>query len=156
MKLKLDEMDRAILDCLRRDGRMPAAEIARQLGYVSSRAVRNRIRSLIETGVIAITARAIPRAVGYGIRADIAIEVEPGKVREVAEALAKVDVVYYVAITTGDCDVSAAVVAADIEDLQTFITGTLHSIPGVQRTRTFVLTNILKEICDWPFPAEVP
>jgi Lrp/AsnC family transcriptional regulator for asnA, asnC and gidA len=135
---------------------MSCSEIARRLGSAPARTVRNRIASLVRKQIVAIRAGAIPRTLGYGIRADIAIEVEPGKVREVAEALAEVDVVYYVALSTGDCDVSAAVVAADTEDLQAFLTETLHRIPGVQRTKTFILTDVLKEICDWQVPTKLP
>lgn len=37
-------------------------------------------------------------------------------------------------------------------DLQIIINAKLHSIPGVRKTCTCVLTNILKQNCNWPFP----
>ena len=132
------------------------SEIARQLGYMTPRAVRNRLHRLREESFIAITAGAIPERLGFAISADIAVDVEPGMTEQVAQSLAKLDQVYYVAMTTGDSDISTSVVAASMGDLQTFITDKLHSIPGVRKTRTNVLTQVLKQSCDWPFPENLP
>jgi DNA-binding Lrp family transcriptional regulator len=41
-------------------------------------------------------------------------------------------------------------------DLQTFINDKLHALPGVRKTRTYVLTRVLKQSCDWPFPRRLP
>ena len=32
----------------------------------------------------------------------------------------------------------------------------LHTIPGVRKTRTYVLTHILKQSSNWPFPEKLP
>jgi len=79
MKTKIDDLDRAIHACLREDARMSSSEIARRLGYVSARAVRNRIDHLIERGLIAINAAAVPERLGFPINADVYIEAEPGR-----------------------------------------------------------------------------
>jgi Lrp/AsnC family transcriptional regulator for asnA, asnC and gidA len=156
MKPKVDEVDRAILECLIEDARMQCSEIARRLGYISSRAVRNRLQKLIDEGTIAIKAGAIPEKLGYAISADIAIDVEPGMIRSVAQRLVELDEVIYVALSTGDTDVSASVVVVSMGDLQEFISEELHTIPGVRKTRTYVLTRVLKQSCDWPFPKHLP
>ena len=135
---------------------MQCSEIARRLGYITSRAVRNRLRKLRDEGYIAITAGAIPERLGYAISADIAIDVEPGMTREVAQRLVELEEVNYVALTTGDTDVSASVVVVSMGDLQAFVSDKLHSIPGVRKTRTYVLTKVLKQTCDWPFPERLP
>jgi hypothetical protein len=41
-----------------------------------------------------------------------------------------------------------------VDSLQTYITETIHSIPGVRKTRVYILTRILKRSYDWPFPEE--
>jgi Lrp/AsnC family transcriptional regulator for asnA, asnC and gidA len=156
MRPRVDALDRAILGLLQENARMPAAEMARRLGDVSARTVSNRIQRLTEKGIIAIMAGAIPHALGYNIAADIYIEVEPLKVSEVAEALIKLEPVVYVAVTTGEADLSIQAHAADIQDLQTFITEQVHAISGVRRTKTFVIMQILKQSCDWGFPARLP
>ena len=135
---------------------MQCSEIARRLGYITSRAVRNRLRKLRDEGYIAITAGAIPERLGYAISADIAIDVEPGMTREVAQRLVELEEVNYVALTTGDTDVSASVVVVSMGDLQAFVSDKLHSIPGVRKTRTYVLTKVLKQTCNWPFPERLP
>lgn len=47
MKLRIDEIDRAFLDSLREDARMPSSEIARGLGKMTARVIRNRLDRLI-------------------------------------------------------------------------------------------------------------
>jgi Lrp/AsnC family transcriptional regulator for asnA, asnC and gidA len=156
MKIRIDDVDRAILNCLREDARMPCSEIARNLGYMTSRAVSNRLQKLRDEGYIAITAGAAPEKLGFAISADIAIDVEPGMIQLVAQSLVELDEINYVALTTGDTDVSASVVVVSMAALQEFISDKLHSIPGVRKTRTYVLTKVLKQSCDWPFPEQLP
>jgi DNA-binding Lrp family transcriptional regulator len=156
MKSRIDEVDRAILECLIEDARMQCSEIARRLGYITPRAVRNRLRKLVDDGFISITAGARPEKLGFAISADIAIDVEPGMTQQVAQRLVDLDEVIYVALTTGDTDVSASVVVVSMGALQTFISEKLHTIPGVRKTRAYVLTRVLKQSCDWPFPEMLP
>ena len=85
---KPDRTDWEIITLLNEDGRMPSAEIARRLGNVSARTVTNRIEALTNKGVISIRAVVNPEMVGYDVLADVFIEVEPGRVREVAEKVA--------------------------------------------------------------------
>jgi Lrp/AsnC family transcriptional regulator for asnA, asnC and gidA len=156
MERKPDEMDRRIVDLLLEDGRMPSAEMARRLGKVSARTISSRIDRLVERGLMRVTAVCNPRALGYRIAADISIETEPRKVAEVAERLTQLDRVSYVALVAGDRDVAIQVNVADVEDLQTFISDELQAIPGVRRTKTYLLTRILKDIYEWPIPAHLP
>jgi Lrp/AsnC family transcriptional regulator for asnA, asnC and gidA len=156
MPSRIDEIDRAILKCLQEDARMHASEIARRLGNMTARAVRNRLDRLVSSRYIAINACAVPERLGLPISADIAMDVEPGMIEAVANHLAALEETNYVAMTTGDTDISVSVVAATMADLQNIINTKLHPIPGVRKTRTYVLTNILKQSCNWPFPEELP
>lgn len=156
MHSRIDKIDRAILDCLQEDARMHSSEIARRLGNMTARAIRNRLNRLVRDGYIAINARAVPEKIGLPISADIAMDVEPGMIEEVANRLVALEETNYVAMTTGATDISVSVVAATMGDLQTIINKKLHAIPGVRKTRTYVLTNILKQSCNWPFPEELP
>ena len=156
MKPRVDDLDRAILKCLDEDARMSCAEIARRAGRVPVRTVRSRLRRLIKSGVFSLHAGAVPEALGFGIRADIVIEVEPGKMDEVAARLFELDRVSYVALSSGDLDISAAFVATDVDALRTFVTETIHHIPGIARTRVNVITKVLKRSSKWNFPEELP
>jgi DNA-binding Lrp family transcriptional regulator len=156
MKSRIDYLDRKILDCLQEDPRMRCAEIARRLGTISARGVRNRVDRLINQPLIALSAGAIPEQLGFDISADIYVDVEPGMIQEVVQALMDLDEVIYVAITTGESDISTSVVAENMGNLQAFITENIHSIPGVTKTKTFVLTEVIKNSCNWPFPKKIP
>jgi len=152
----IDDVDRGILDCLRIDARMKSTEIARRLGNMTPRAIRNRLNRLTEEGYISLSACAVPEKLGLPICADIAMEVEPGMIDKVARHLVNLPETNYVAMTTGDTDISVSVVAATLGDLQDIISYKLHTIPGVRKTRTYILTKVLKQSRNWPFPENLP
>ena len=151
----IDNIDYAIITCLQRDSRTPSAEIARQVG-VAERTVRARIERLVDDGMIRLIAIVNPRALGYTVTADVFLEVEIGRVQQVADTVAAFPDVYYVGMTTGDRDVSLQLYAESVDDLYDFVTEKLNRIPGVLRARTFVVPRIVKSISDWSLPEEVP
>lgn len=144
-----DQIDWKIVALLNEDGRMPSAEVARRLGNVSSRTVNNRIKALTEQSIIDIRAVVNPEAVGYGVLADIYLEVEPGRVREIAELVAEFPQTTYVACATGDSDVSISLRVRTIEELFHFVDQKLGKIPGVRRTHSHVLPLKLKDLDTW-------
>jgi len=146
---KPDGTDWEIIALLNKDGRMPSTEIARQLGNVTPRTVNNRIKALTEQGIINIRAVVNPEAVGYAVLADVYIEVEPGRVREVAEMAAQFPQVSYLACATGAIDVSVSLRVRDIEELFNFVTEKLGKIPGVRRTQSYILPLKIKDLDTW-------
>jgi Lrp/AsnC family transcriptional regulator for asnA, asnC and gidA len=146
---KLDRIDWEIIALLNEDGRMPSAEIARRLGDVSARTITNRIEALTKKGIINIRAIVNPETFGYSVLADVFIEVEPGRVREVAEGVAEFSQVSYVACATGDTDISISVRARSIEELFNFTTEKLGKIPGVRRTQSYLLPLKIKDLDTW-------
>ena len=146
---KPDRTDWKIIALLNKDGRMPSAEIARRLGNISARTVTNRIEALTKKGVINVRAIVNPEMVGFGVMADVFIEVEPGRVREVADQVAEFPQVSYVACATGDSDVSISLRVRSIEELFDFVTEKLGKIPGVRRTQSYLLPLKLKDLDTW-------
>jgi Lrp/AsnC family transcriptional regulator for asnA, asnC and gidA len=144
-----DQIDWQIIALLNEDGRMPSAEIARRLGNISSRTVNNRIKALIDQGIIDIRAVVNPAAVGYSVMADIHLEVEPGRVREIAELVADFPQVTYAACATGDSDVCVSLRVRTIEELFHFVDQKLGKIPGVRRTQSYILPLKLKDLDTW-------
>jgi len=155
MAHKIDHIDRAIIYLLLEDGRMSSAEIARRIGDVSERSVRYRMERLIQEGVIHVTAIVNPKAVDFTVTADVFLEVEPGRVLEVARRMAEFACVSYVACSTGDRDVSIQVYARDNEELYRFVTEVVGNVPGVRKTHTVLLPLILKDVYDWQIPESV-
>lgn len=149
---KLDALDAAIVDLLMEDGRMSCAEIARRVGNVTERAVRYRIDRLVRRGVVRIGAIPNPSALGFGVMADVWLEVEPGRIREVAGRMAQFECVSYVACSTGDRDVSIQVVARDNAELYRFVAEVIGKVPGVRKTTTLLVPEILKDVYEWRIP----
>ena len=151
----IDDVDRAIIACLQQDSRTPSAEIARTVG-VAERTVRARIDRLAQDDVIRLVAVINPRALGYSVVADVFLEVEVGRVQEVARYVAGIEEVGYVGLTTGDRDISLQVFAPSVDVLYDFVTEKLNHIPGVVRARTFVIPRVIKSIYQWALPSQLP
>ncbi len=128
---------------------MSSAEIARRLGNIPARTVSYRIEGLIEQGIISIRAIVNPLALGYEVLADVLLEVEPSRLREIAAHLAQFEQISYVALATGDHDISIQVLARHNDELFEFVTEVLGKIPGVRRTQTHLLPLKVKDIDTW-------
>lgn len=143
MARPVDGLDRAIIKRLQIDGRMSSAEIARQLS-VAERTVRARIDRLNNDGIIRLAASIVPSAVGYGVTADVFLEIEAGRVQELANLIAKKPEVGYVGLSTGDRDISIQIHARTVEEMYDFVTNEVGRMPGVVRTNTFIIPKIIK------------
>jgi Lrp/AsnC family transcriptional regulator for asnA, asnC and gidA len=155
MKQILDRTDAMIIDLLQQDGRMSAVEIASQLEETSPRMVRYRIERLVREGVIFITAVVYPKALGYTVMADVLIEAEPGRILDIVSYFAGLDRVTYASAATGDRDISIQVVARSVDELYQFVLREVQEIPGVRRTRTYLLPLALKFGYNWSVPREI-
>lgn len=153
---ELDRVDRTIIRLLMEDGRMPIAEIARRVGGASARSVRYRLDRLLRDGVIHVSAITHPRKVGFEVMADVWIEIEPGRVLDVARKMAEFQQVSYVGCSTGEKDLSIQVYARDNADLYRFVTEIVGNIPGVRKTNTVLVPLVLKDVYDWHIPEPVP
>ena len=152
---KIDKIDINIVNALLKDGRMSASEIARQIGDISERAVRYRIERMVKEEIIRVSAIINPQAFGLDIYADIWVEVESDKILEVARKMAEYENVTYVACSLGETDVSIQVVAKDTAEVYQFVTEVVRKVPGVRKTVTSIVPNILKDIYQWRIPDSV-
>jgi Lrp/AsnC family transcriptional regulator for asnA, asnC and gidA len=141
---RIDDTDLEIIDLLVENGRLSAAEIANRIGDVSERTVRNRLNSLFERKLIHIGALPDPTTMGMNVLADVAIQVEPGKVFEVARLLVDYENINYVACITGETDISIQMGAKTVAELHAFVADTIGNLPGVRKTMTTIVPVILK------------
>ena len=139
----MDELDRKIIGILQVDGRASNAKIARQL-EVSEGTIRRRLKRLIEDEAIQVVALPEPSKLGYNTEAIVGIQVEPGKLEDVANELGRVPETLNVSVTTGAFDIFAWVALPSPEQLHSFLLGTLGKIPGVKRSETFVTLSVKK------------
>ena len=139
----MDELDRRIIKLLQVDGRASNAKIAREVG-VSEGTVRRRLRNLIKGDVIKVIAVPNLEQMGYGTAALIGIQTDPGKVDDVADAIAALEEANYVSISTGSYDIFTWVGLESPERLGLFLRNQVGTIPGITRTETFVNLSIKK------------
>ena len=85
---KMDDLDRKIIELLQTNGRASNAQIAREVG-VSEGTVRRRLRHLIQSEIIRVSAIPDPEKIGYNTVALVGIQADPDKIDEVASNLAK-------------------------------------------------------------------
>lgn len=86
---------------------------------------------------------------GYNLEVLINIQVQAGKLTEVADALADMDEVRYVGLTTGTYDMMASASFHSTEELFHFISERLNKTPGIWRTQTSQVLRVWKRNFDW-------
>ena len=143
----LDDVSKAIIALLQRDGRRSYADIGKQVG-LSEAAVRQRVQRLTEAGVMQIVAVTDPLQLGFRRQAMIGLKVA-GDVRPVADALAAIEAVDYVVVTAGAYDLLAEVVCEDDEGLIELLHGRIRALPGVVSTETFLYLGLRKQAYQW-------
>ena len=133
----MDGLDTRIVDILQKDGRASNAGIAREVG-VSEGTVRRRLKRLVQEEYIQVVALPDPVKMGYDSQALVGVQVDPDKIDQVADDLAELSEVNWVAVTTGSYDIFAWVTLQSAEALGIFLRTKVGIIPGVRRTETFV------------------
>ena len=133
----MDQLDTKIIGILQEDGRASNAGIARKVG-VSEGTVRRRLKRLVQEEFIQVVALPDPVKMGYESQALIGVQVDPDKVDRVADALAALSEISWVAVTTGSYDIFAWATLQSAEALGIFLRTRVGIIPGVRRTETFV------------------
>lgn len=149
---KVDHLDQTIVDILIQDGRIPAAEIARQMGYVSARFVRDRIEALVENEVIQICAIVDPQRLGFPVTAVIILDVDARNIVDTANRLAELSETNFVGFSLEKPRLIIQVCAIDNMHLYTFVTEVLPQMPGVTNTVTSILPKVLKDLDQWRIP----
>ena len=145
--IDLDATDKAIIEALQVDGRLPYSELGPMVG-LSQAAVRQRVKRLLDAGVMQVVAVTDPASLGFGLQALIGITVE-GDIRAVADALAEVDEIDYVVVTAGRFDVFAEVVCVDTTSLLDLVNEGIRSIAGVRTTEVFTYLDLVKQTYSW-------
>ena len=143
----MDEFDREIISLLQIDGRASNAKITREVG-VSEATIRRRLRRLIQDDVVNVIAVPNLEKLGYATTALIGLQTGPGKSDSVAEAIATLDEVHYVAVTTGAYDVFIWVGVESAESLGTFLETKIGVIEDVRRTETFIISAPTAWFCE--------
>ncbi|TYL40215.1 AsnC family transcriptional regulator [Natronococcus pandeyae] len=115
----MDELDRQILDMLRRDARTPYTEIADEVG-TSEGTVRNRVERMMDEDVIErFTISTHTGNVKAMIEVSVAVDVDT---KGISERMAEWEEVDFVWMVSGEQDVVLVVDAADTRGVNDLIT----------------------------------
>jgi Lrp/AsnC family transcriptional regulator for asnA, asnC and gidA len=142
----LDATDRAIIEELQRDGRVPYTRLGAAVG-LSEAAARQRVQRLIDSGVMQVVAVTNPLSHGYRRMAMIGVRTE-GPTDDIAKALQAMPDIDYLVVSAGTYDFLAEVVVADDGALLD-LTNRIRSVPGVRSTETFIYLDLVKQTFTW-------
>ncbi len=138
----LSETDVAIIQHLNEDGRVPFQHIGDELG-ISESQVRRRVIRLQRSGAVKIMAITNPMSLGLDVVAMLWIVAgEHANTVHIAEAVAGLPSVTYVAVCAGRFDLVVEVVSAVLEDLLQLLDRSIRPIPGVGHVETSLYLHL--------------
>lgn len=139
--IELDDIDRKMIDILRRNGRQTAPQLASEIGIGRATAY-NRLDRLISSGVITgFGARVDLPMVGLEVAALVLINVEQDRWENIAPSLEGLEGVEWVAATAGQYDHVVLARAKSLEHLRDVTLRGLQEVVGVRSAQTVVLLD---------------
>jgi DNA-binding Lrp family transcriptional regulator len=146
----LDAIDAQIVQSLQLDGRASWTQIAQQIGIPTSTAFR-RGTALLEGSAILIGTLATPDTYPEDGRVyEIRVRCRPGSQRAVAYRFARRPDTRWVAVITGQFDVSAELVVPRGVDFAEILIDQIQSDPDVLATDTALVLGEHNIANDWP------
>jgi Lrp/AsnC family transcriptional regulator, regulator for asnA, asnC and gidA len=142
----LDDIDRAIIEQLQRDGRLPYTRLGQAVG-LSEAAVRQRVQRLLDAGVMQVVAVTDPLSLGMRRMALIGVNTE-GDMQAALDQITAIDQVEYAVITAGSFDLFIEVVVRDDEELLALM-NRVRTIPGVVEIESFIYLRLAKQTFAW-------
>lgn len=151
--MKLDAIDRRILQALQRNGRLQNVELAQKVGLSPSPCLR-RVRLLEDAGVIERYVAVLNAGkVGKGLTVFARVWLKGQDAETVdhfTEAIRELPEVVECHLMAGDCDFLLRVVAADLDEYRRFQMQHLTRIRGVQSVKTEIPMQKIKLTSELP------
>lgn len=140
---RLSELDGRLIAILQRDAYRPNTDIARDLKVTES-TVRRRVQSLIREGYLKIIGVADPFKLGFAVWVVIELGVDLPRIDAVANEVARLPEVAFVAVTTGVSDIWLHAMFRSNDEVYDFISKKLGSIRGIRKCETATVLRITK------------
>ena len=140
--VKLDGIDKTILNFLMKDAKKPILEIAKNIG-ITGAAVHQRLRKLEKSGLIEGSRMTLDaRLLGYKTMAIVGVYLDksvsnPQAVKKLSEIPEVIECHY----TTGNWSIFLKILCRDNEHLMHVLNKNIQAIEGVSRTETFISLN---------------
>ena len=137
--IKLDGIDKKILQMLMENSRRPILEIAKNIG-ISGAAIHQRLRKLEKNNlIIGSSIKVNTKILGYTTMAFIGIFLDRAtNNKTVVNQLKEIKEILECHYTTGDWSILAKLICKDNEDLMEILTKKIQTISGVARTETYI------------------
>jgi Lrp/AsnC family transcriptional regulator for asnA, asnC and gidA len=136
---QIDELDKQILSMLINDATLPYTDIAKKL-IISPGTVHVRMKKLKEMGIVTgstLTVNAVK--LGYDITGFVGLFLDKGtNYRDAVKKMKEIPEIIEVYYTTGIYSMFAKIVCRDTQNLREVLNEKIQTIPGVQRTETFI------------------
>lgn len=147
-EIRLDKVDKEIIQILQQEGRIANNELARRIGLTTTPTLE-RVKRLERAGVIeGYSARINREAVGSGLTVfvDITLSLHQlNLLEEFSEAIQKIPEILACYNTTGEGDFLLHVVVKDTKHYEHFMRNKLTTLPDIQRLQTSIVLRTIKE-----------
>lgn len=136
---ELDDLDYQILNILTKDSRTPFLEIARQC-HVSGGTIHVRMKKMEDMQIIKGSKLIIDNEkLGYDVTCFIGIFLDKASIfNQVVEEMKNIKEIVELHYTTGEYSIFVKVICKNISSLQELLMNQIQTIPGIQRTNTFM------------------
>jgi Lrp/AsnC family transcriptional regulator, regulator for asnA, asnC and gidA len=135
----IDSLDKKILALITKNARIPYLEVARECN-VSGAAIHQRIQRLAKLGIVTGSEFILdPKKIGFQTCAYVGIFLDnAGLYPDVVAELKEIPEITQCHYITGGYSIFIKVYTRNNEDLKYVLGEKLQSIPGVERTETFI------------------
>lgn len=149
----LDDTDLACLIALQSDPRASWRELGAATG-IAERTVARRIRRLMDADALRVIAEPDPLAMGQGVVLHAWVRCRSGRVPDVADQLARLDISQLVVTLAGTADLMAELTLADAADMPDVVTRVLPSIDGVEHVEARLVLRPFRRAGQWRIQAQ--
>lgn len=149
----LDDTDLACLIALQSDPRASWRELGAATG-IAERTVARRLRRLMDADALRVIAEPDPLAMGQGVVLHAWVRCRSGRVPDVADQLARLDISQLVVTLAGTADLMAELTLADAADMPDVVTRVLPSIDGVEHVEARLVLRPFRRAGQWRIQAQ--
>lgn len=148
MAVKLDFIDRQIIELLQDNGRITNNELAKRVGLTTTPTLE-RVKRLEREGVIkGYTAWIDRESIDKGLTVFCSIKLsvhQLGEMTQFSEHIHNLPEILACYNTTGEYDYLLHVVVKDTREYEQFLRRKLTQVPGVERIYTSIVLSVIKE-----------
>lgn len=144
----MDDFDRKLLASLQRKGAQTNQELADNVGLSPSQISRRRQQLEADGVIVGYEARLSPDKLGFGIRVFVHVKLaahSPHNSRRFADLVQRTPEILEAHALTGDSDYMLKILVKNLKDLSLLINETLLPHETVDRVRSEIVLETLKE-----------